>query len=52
MIANSSYTPIRKVKKAPYETVTKDNKDDYDVNLRTSLNVQKKNVIIPNLVQI
>ena len=52
MIANNSYTPIRRVKKAPYDTVAKDNKDDYEVNLRTSLNVQRKNAIIPNIVQI
>jgi hypothetical protein len=49
MITNNSYTPIRKIKKAPFDTV---NKDDYDVNLRTSLNVQRKNGIPPNLVQI
>jgi len=49
MIPNNSYTPIRKIKKAPYETA---NKDDYDVSLRTSLNVKNKNAMIPNLVQI
>jgi hypothetical protein len=49
MISNNSYTPIRKIKKAPLDAT---NKDDYDVNLRTSLNVQRKNGVIPSLVQI
>ena len=48
MIPNNSYTPIRKIKKSTYDT---SNKDDYDVNLRTSLNVQRKNPMIPNIVQ-
>ena len=48
MISNNSYTPIRKIKKSSYDT---SNKDDYDVNLRTSLNVQRKNPVIPNIVQ-
>ena len=48
MIPNNSYTPIRKIKKSSYDT---SNKDDYDVNLRTSLNVQRKNPIVPNIVQ-
>ena len=48
MMSNNSYTPIRKIKKSSYDT---SNKDDYDVNLRTSLNVQRKNPIIPNIVQ-
>jgi hypothetical protein len=48
MIPNNSYTPIRKIKKSTYDP---SNKDDYDVNLRTSLNVQRKNPVIPNIVQ-
>lgn len=48
MNTNDSYTPVRKLKKPSYET---SNKDDYDVNLRTSLNVQRKNQIMPNTVQ-
>jgi hypothetical protein len=48
MITNNSYTPIRKIKKTSYDTT---NKDDYDVNLRTSLNVQRKNPVIPNIIQ-
>jgi hypothetical protein len=48
MITNNSYTPIRKIKKTSYDTT---NKDDYDINLRTSLNVQRKNPIIPNIIQ-
>lgn len=48
MNLNDSYTPIRKLKKPAYQTP---NKDDYDVNLRTSLNVQRKNPILPNTVQ-
>ena len=48
MFSNNSYTPIRKIKKSSYDT---SNKDDYDVNLRTSLNVQRKNPVIPNIVQ-
>lgn len=48
MISNNSYTPIRKIKKSTYDA---SNKDDYDVNLRTSLNVQRKNPVIPNIAQ-
>ena len=48
MFSNNSYTPIRKINKPSYDTT---NKDDYDVNLRTSLNVQRKNQIVPNVVQ-
>ncbi len=48
MIANDSYIPIRKIKKTTFDTT---NKDDYDVNLRTSLNVQKKGPIALNLIQ-
>lgn len=40
MNTNDSYSPVRKLKKSSYQTP---NKDDYDLNLRTSLNVQKKN---------
>ena len=48
MIANDSYTPIRKIKKPSYDT---SNKDDYDVNLRTSLNVERKNPALTNIIQ-
>lgn len=48
MISNNSYTPIRRIKKPSYDT---SNKDDYDINLRTSLNVPRKNPVIPNLAQ-
>lgn len=49
MNTSDLYTPVRKLKKPTSDPT---NKDDYDVNLRTSLNVQRKNQILPNTVQI
>lgn len=40
MNANYSYAPIRRIKKPSYDT---GNKDDYDLNLRKSLSIQKRN---------
>ena len=49
MIQNSSFTPIRRIKRNPFDST---NKDDYDINLRTSLNSNKKNNPNLNVVSI
>ena len=41
--------PIRRIKKTPLDTI---NKDDYDVNLRSSLNSNKKNSILTSSIPI
>lgn len=48
MIMNDFSTPVKKIKKLSYDI---SNKDDYDINLRTSMNVPRKNSMANNSIQ-
>lgn len=47
MIQDNLYTPIKRTKKTLHD---QSNKDDYDINLRTSINSNKKNIIMSSII--